>query len=283
MKSPKVSVIINVCNGENTIREAIESILQQSFRDFELIIVNDGSTDNTPAILNSYGEDKIKVINQENRGVPKSLNRAIRISQGEYVAHMDADDVSLPERLEKQVVFLDSHPKVGLVGSMAIELNELIDQERKISLPTTNQEIRRAMAYYVPIIHSSVMIRRSVFKDIGLYNEAYTYSEDTELWVRIASKYEVVNLQDTLIKKRIHKNQYFRNLDDEVRFKNEAYIGLKAAVIFSLPLPIFLQALCWYIYSRLPLRFRKLIKFDRLKIWLRKRRGGWKITSQNDS
>ncbi len=128
-ENPKVSVIMSVYNGDKYLREAIESILNQTFTDFEFIIVNDGSTDNSLEIIESYDDERIKTINnKKNIGLTKSLNKALKFAKGKYIARQDADDVSLPNRFEKQVEYLDSHPEVALVGTSVY----LIDENGKI-------------------------------------------------------------------------------------------------------------------------------------------------------
>jgi len=117
MSSPKVSVILPAFNAAAHLGKAIDSILSQSFVDFELIIVNDGSTDTTREVLAQYEDPRIKVIHQENLGLPKALNKALAVTQSPYIARQDADDISLPTRLEKQVQFLDQNPEYGLIGT----------------------------------------------------------------------------------------------------------------------------------------------------------------------
>jgi len=118
MKEPKVTVLMPVYNGEKYLNEAIDSILGQTFKDFKFLIINDGSTDGTADILKSYKDSRIKVTNNEkNIGLTKSLNKGLKMAKSEYIARMDADDISLPTRLQKQVEFMDSHPKVGVCGT----------------------------------------------------------------------------------------------------------------------------------------------------------------------
>ena len=125
MKKPKVTVLMSVYNGERYLHESIESILNQTFKDFGFLIINDGSTDNTPKILKSYKDQRIKIIsNKNNLGLTKSLNKGIKLAKGEYIARQDVDDVSLSERLEKQVKFLNSYPSYAAVGTFTKIINE---------------------------------------------------------------------------------------------------------------------------------------------------------------
>lgn len=198
--SPKISVVMCAYNAEEWIERAVDSILNQSFDDFEFLIVDDGSTDGTSSILDEYERQdaRVTVIRHENQGVPKSANKAIRRSSGEYIARMDADDESLPDRFEKQVKFLDAHPDYGMVGASRkiIEANGI---EREEYFPETDEEIKRYLPWGNPFNQISVMIRRDVLDEVGLYDEYFTYSSDYELWSRIATQYKAYNLQDVLV------------------------------------------------------------------------------------
>ena len=125
MKNPKVTVLMSVYNGEKYLQEAIDSILEQTFKDFEFLIINDGSTDKTGEILESYHDLRIKIINNEkNIGLTKSLNKGLKLARGEYIARQDADDISMPERLEKEVEFLETHQDYAVVGAFAKIINK---------------------------------------------------------------------------------------------------------------------------------------------------------------
>ena len=258
--NPEVSVIMTSYNAEKTISKAINSILSQTFTDFEFIIVDDGSTDSTLEIILNYRDERIHLMKQGHRGRVPSLNHAVRLTQGQYIANLDADDIALPERLDMQVAYLKDHPEIGLLGSWGIEMNEYSGQEKEILLPVTNEEIRTALALYCPFIHSSAMIRQCVFKNVGFYNEKLTHSEDLDLWVRIATDYSLANLPEFLVKKRIHPLQSFKIVKEKARFRNEARLCWKAARCLSLPLSVKLSALSFYLYSRIPFQFRKKLK-----------------------
>jgi glycosyltransferase involved in cell wall biosynthesis len=129
--TPKVSVVMSVYNNESYIREAVESVLNQSFKDFEFIIINDGSTDRTREILTSYTDERIRLFDQENRGLTISLNRGLSLAKGSYIARMDGDDISDPERFAEEVRFLEQNEKIGLIGTYAHRIDE---QGRIVSL-----------------------------------------------------------------------------------------------------------------------------------------------------
>jgi len=199
MKSPKVTVLMSVYNGEKYLREAVESILNQTFTDFEFLIVNDGSTDRTAEILQSYDDPRIRIIdNEKNIGLTKSLNKGLRMARGEYVARMDADDISMPERLERQVKFLDKNKDVGLLGSSWYEINA---DGKKTSIGEAAASGKQAVHF---MCHGSVMVRKICLEEVGLYREIFKYAQDYDLWLRIADKFGVANLNEPLYKLRIH-------------------------------------------------------------------------------
>src|SRR5579862_9611696 len=177
----KLSVILPVYNSDRFIRQSVQSILNQTFRDFELIIIDDGSKDKTEEILKSFKDKqslrdkslkRIKIIkNPKNLGVAKSLNIGLKESKGEYVARCDADDINIKDRFKKQVNFLDKHPDYVLVGSQAELIN---NSDKKISdtnLPVADKEIRKMMFIRNPILHPSVVFRRKALEKAGFYNE----------------------------------------------------------------------------------------------------------------
>ena len=204
MTTPQVSVLLPVYNAQDYLRESIDSILNQSFTDFELIIINDGSKDGSKEIIDSYTDPRIKVIHQDNAGLPVSLNRAIAIAQGQYLARQDADDVSLPKRLAEQVRFMESNTSCGLLGTWAQILEGSISTNRELNHPCDNGEIQIKLMFYNCFVHSSVMIRKSSLNDVGIYPEDPTKfpPEDYDLWLRIAKTFQVANLPKVLLQYR---------------------------------------------------------------------------------
>lgn len=201
---PKVTVLMAVYNGERYLREAMESVLCQTFQDFEFLIINDGSTDKTRDLVLAYDDARIVLLdNKENVGLTRSLNRGLELAAGELIARQDADDISEPERLAKQVAFLDRHPELAMLGTWYkdIDLQGTIVEERKLPCDTT--DIRWSLLFFCPFVHSSVMFRKSVVTEqIGYYNETLTYSQDYELWHRIARRFSVANLSEPLVRLR---------------------------------------------------------------------------------
>ena len=199
--TPKISILLPAFNAQAYLRESIESILAQSFEDFELIIINDGSTDQSLEIMSSFADPRIRIINQANAGLPVSLNRAIALSEGTYLARQDADDISLPNRLAEQVQYLDANPRCALLGSWANIILENTLTDRYLRHPYLNGEIQIKLFFFNCFVHSSVMIRKSALIQSGLYPEEKEKfpPEDYDLWLRIAKKFEVANLPQTLI------------------------------------------------------------------------------------
>ena len=206
-----VSVIMSVYNGEPYLKESIESILNQTFTNFEFIIVNDASIDKTREIIQSYTDSRIVYIENEiNIGQTKSLNKAIKIARGKYIARMDSDDVAFPNRFGVQVEFLNRNANIKVIGSWYLIINETGKIIKKVCLPVNPTEIKALLIASSPftypyIAHPTVMLRREIFDDIGYYNEKYYVAQDYDLWVRISRKYQIVNLSQVLLKYRIHK------------------------------------------------------------------------------
>lgn len=202
----KVSVVMSVYNGERYVREAVDSILNQTFEDFEFIIIDDGSTDGTLTILQSYDDIRLRLVCQDNVGLGKSLNRGITLAQGQYIARIDHDDLSLPERFEKQVQFLDVHPDVGLLGTACRVIDELRGREWDAQVATSDQALRHALIKHNPFFHSSVMMRKSILEKVDGYDEAFPYIQDYELWIRIANCAKLANLAEVLTVHRFHRD-----------------------------------------------------------------------------
>ncbi|GIV38766.1 MAG: hypothetical protein KatS3mg033_0566 [Thermonema sp.] len=214
---PLVSVVMPVYNAEKFLAEAIESILNQTFTDFEFLIFNDGSTDNSLKIIQQYQrkDSRIKLVySGENKGYVFHLNEGIRLAKGKYIARMDADDIALPERLEKQVEFLEKNEDYVLCGS---RIKCFGKSEHVVDLPIENNEIHLKMLYINPLAHPSVMIRKSVLIDKKLfYYDGVMPAEDYDLWVRLAQFGKFYNFRECLLLYRIHnKNISYQKYKEE--------------------------------------------------------------------
>lgn len=184
--TPTVSVIMPVYNAEKFLREAIDSILRQTFEDFELIIINDGSNDNSQRIIDSYAAHDVRIVavKQRNHGVVYTANKAISMARGKYIARMDADDISLPDRLRQEVSILDKHPKTVLVCSSFEVFDEHGEYRyREIVLPDNNA-IQRALYLRNPIANGSTLIRKKSLVEAGLFDEIF--AEDFHMWMKLA-------------------------------------------------------------------------------------------------
>ena len=202
-----------VHNGEKYLKESIDSVLNQTFGDFEFIIIDDASTDASAVLIDEYTlfDDRVRLMrNITNLGLTKSLNLAIKKAQGEYIARMDADDIAFPERFERQVKYLDSNMDYGVVGSWAkvIDTNSQIIGQLKY--PVNNNELKNVLIKYNPFIHSTLMIRKSILEKTGLYNENWKYAQDYELLFRIASNLKVANIPEFLLQSRVDQNSITR-------------------------------------------------------------------------
>jgi hypothetical protein len=207
MSTPLVSVVMSVYNGAACVGRAVDSILGQTFRDFELIAINDGSTkDDTAAVLDglarSTGDDRLRVVNLDrNRGLASALNHGISLARGRYIARQDQDDISRPQRLGAQVRYLDEHPRCGLLGTRSDIWVGDAPSGRHHDHPTDNPTLQFDLLTNNPFVHSSVMVRRSVFDAVGVYSTdvARQPPEDFELWSRIARRFSVANLPERLL------------------------------------------------------------------------------------
>jgi glycosyltransferase involved in cell wall biosynthesis len=209
MTIPVVSVVMSVFNGEHFLQEAIESILRQSFRDFEFIIINDGSTDESGSILDYYRrcDPRLRVYHQENKGLIESLNRGCGLANGKYIARMDADDIAMDDRLMCQVDRMEKHRDLGLLGG-AVEWIDTTGKSLGIHRhPCESRIIKTALADGSPFAHPTVLIRREVFLSVGGYRPVVVDAEDYDLWLRIADRFDLANLQAVVLKYRIHPGQ----------------------------------------------------------------------------
>ena len=204
---PNISVIMPAYNAEKYIREAIDSILAQTFTDFEFIIIDDGSKDYTTAIVQSYSDSRIRFYqNERNVGVAATLNRGLDLAQGEYIARMDADDISLPERFEKQKAYLDTYNKIAVCGtSVTMFCDKKVLGTRTLS--ATPQKMKENLFFSCGLAHPSVMMRSLVIHDLGGYDLEFNGMEDYELWCRVSENYNIISLPDILLRYRIHDGQ----------------------------------------------------------------------------
>lgn len=204
--SPLVTVIIPTFNREKYIGETIQSVLDQTLNDFEIIIIDDGSTDGTKAVVCSFSDDRIHYIYQSNRGRSAARNHALNIARGRYITFLDSDDVYLPKKLQLQVDFLDTHPEFGMVYTSAYCMDEAGDLLNDTYIATVSGQIYKDIAFYVPVTITlpTVMVRREVFDKTGGFDEKMDRFEDTDMWRRIAREFLVGAIPEFTCRLRTH-------------------------------------------------------------------------------
>jgi glycosyltransferase involved in cell wall biosynthesis len=225
MSKPLISVVLPVYFGERYLRESVESILTQTFTNFEFIIFDDGSKDDSRKILESYSDSRIRLIFQENAGLPETLNRAIALSQGRYIARQDHDDISLPSRLQKQFEFLEANSDFAMVGTGADIWSEEKISQRRHDHPSDYSTLRFELLFNNPFVHSSLMFRSQVFQEVGLYSTdpARQPPEDYEFISRIARRYSIANLKERLVIYRETSNSMSSVIRPDALEKNNLF------------------------------------------------------------
>ena len=205
--NPAISVLLPVYNAEQFVREAVDSILAQSFADFELIALDDGSTDRSLSILREYEarDPRVRIITRENRGLVASLNQLMAAARGSYLARMDADDVCMPRRFEQQLAFLKSNPDHVAVGGWVIHMNESGLPIGPVKTPTEHADIDQAhLKGHTSIWHPTALIKKDAVLSIGGYREEFQHAEDLDLWLRLAELGRLANLSEFVLRYRLH-------------------------------------------------------------------------------
>ena len=203
-----ISVVLPVYNGEKYIKDAVDSILEQTYGEFELIVLNDGSSDRTPQILEQFRDSRIRLVHQPNQGLVQTLNKGMAMAQGELIARMDADDISHPSRFQRQKAFLEANPEVGVVSSFYFEIfgNRI---QKPLPLPVSDAQIRSWMFIGNPLSHPAAMMRRAAVQAMDtLYREEFKHCEDFDLWERMALTTKLANIPEGLL--------YYRNHDSNI-------------------------------------------------------------------
>ncbi len=221
----KISVVMASHNGERFIKQALDSVLGGTYADFEFLIVDDGSTDLTPIILNEYKarDQRIKITtNQQCLGLTKSLNIAIKQAKGEYIVRMDDDDVCLKNRFEKQLDFMEKNPDIVLCGAMAFLINDKGETIGEKKLAVSSQEIKKCLLFNNQLVHSLWFARKEILIKEGLYNEKFKKAQDYEFVLRIASKYKIANLPEKLLKYRVLKTSLSLQNNEQKKFAIKA-------------------------------------------------------------
>lgn len=267
---PLVSVILPCFNNEKFIDDCIDSVLNQSWYNLELIIIDDGSTDNTKLIIENYNDSRIKYIkNKKNSGIVYSLNKGISIAKGKYIARIDSDDLMHKKRLEKQVQFMEKNQDIALVGTWHYVIN---DSKKVIGLKqyfTQDEEIKSILPFESPFSHPSVMIRLDTIKPIK-YSELYNYCEDYDLWFKIASNYKVANIPEFLTYYRVHETNINKNYLKEQKRNS---LELQSSILDELSIDYSVKELLIHtkISTSIPSKlFSSEEKVNNLVIWVEK-------------
>jgi glycosyltransferase involved in cell wall biosynthesis len=203
---PKVSVIIPTYNALTYLPETVESVFKQTFYDWELLIVDDGSSDGTAAWAKQITDLRVRLISQKNQGSSVARNTGITAAKGEYIALLDADDLWEPSKLEKQVRFLEQNPSIGLVDTWTTLINQKGKSTGRIILSSAEGDIWKQLVQFKPVCccDSTPLIRRSCFENVGLFNPDLPYLEDLDMWIRLASVYEFAAIKEPLVRYRQH-------------------------------------------------------------------------------
>lgn len=208
IKNPKISIITVTHNREAFIREAIDSILAQTFKDWELLVIDDASTDNTENIVNEYilKDPRIKYFkNEKNLGIARTRNKGLELALGEYIAPLDSDDKWLDNsKLQKQVEFLDINQDYALLGGGIIHIDANSNNTKKVLFPVYDSVIRNIILQFNPFVQSTLLFRKKVALDLGGYSTSYMICDDYDLWLKIGLKYKFTNIPQVLAGYRIH-------------------------------------------------------------------------------
>jgi glycosyltransferase involved in cell wall biosynthesis len=272
--NPLVSVIMPNYNNEKYLAEAIESILNQTYRNFEFVIIDDCSTDNSWNIIQEYAkkDNRIKAFkNEENLKIVKTRNKGFGLMSpaSKYIAIFDSDDISMPERFEKQIKFLEKNPDYGAVGSHTFIIDENSEIIGKRKYETDFKKIIKNIIKKSPVAQPSVMIKKSVLNEVGPYNEKYTRCQDYELWFRIAKDYKIGNLDESLIKYRVSKTQgKTTNLKETLKFTldiqrnwifNKKFFSIVGIIYYCL------EHLMYFLPSPIVLKLFKVLTYENTK------------------
>jgi len=261
---PKISVIIPTYNKAQYLKEAIESVLNQAYKEIEVIVIDDGSTDDTGEVIKSFDDTRIIYFFQKNKGPAAARNSGLKKAKGRYVAFLDSDDLWLSGKLKRQMDFIEKNPEIELLGTGCYEITDKGKIIGKKIFPIKNKILQKDLIKYNPFIQSSIIIRREVFGKVGLYNQKFRESEDYDLWLRIAENHKIANLVEPLVMKR-----YYKEGLSPAKDKEQLYFVLEAkkAAIHRGQYSkwCYLYLLKSWIFMKMPFFLRKIIRIYLLK------------------
>ncbi len=264
-QEPVVTVLMAVYNGETFVESAIESVLDQTFSEFEFLVVDDGSTDDTPEILDGIDDPRLRVVRQENQGQAAALNHGLRQARGEYIARIDDDDIAYQERLERQVAVLEGDKRIGVVGSWHERTNTEGGTEETWTRrpPVTDDAIRREFPIRNPIAHSTATFQRDAAQTVGGYDETIDSCIDYDLWVRIgAAGYRFANVDEVVCRIIQHDESSYRfNGWDQIKhYLRSLRIGWRAARTLGVPVRYHLWPAIMFLWAILPSPMKTLVR-----------------------
>jgi glycosyltransferase involved in cell wall biosynthesis len=264
-----VSVVMSVHNGGPWVRDAVASVLTQTLADLELIVIDDGSTDATADLLASVRDPRLRVERCTRQGLTLALNRALELARAPLIARLDADDVALPERLERQRQYLDARPDVGLLGTASREVDATGREVRVVRPPTDDAAIRRALIRANPFVHSSVIVRRSALARVGAYDPSFPVAQDYDLWMRLSRVTRLANLAEPLVIRRLVPGRVTAVRDDD-RLRAEARVRWRAVRRRDYPWWCAVFALRAIATLALPTAWRRALRgFMRMEVGVR--------------
>ena len=205
---PKVSIVMATHNGIKYLEQSVSSILSQKFDNFEFIIVDDGSTDNTLSELKKINDSRVRIIHQNNQGQTNALIKGVENTCGDLIARIDQDDYSLPNRLMRQVKFMDKHPEVVLCGSRFQELYGDNPNPQRVQFAETDREIKKIISHFNPFAHSAAVFRRTAYYKVGGYTKSFLIGMDYDLWIRLMEIGKVHNIEEVLTVVRVHDESF---------------------------------------------------------------------------
>ena len=261
----RVTALITVFNEQTWIASAVQSLLDQSLSDIDILVVDDGSTDATPDILARIDDPRLRVLRRERMGRAAALAMGVTEALGDYVAILDADDEAYPERLARQVAFLDAHPDVAWLGCGEERRDTQRGEMAERLYPTSDATIRRMAARCIPYSHSGVTFRRSLFDEGLNYKPSVPYLIDFEFFLRVAERHKVANLGEVLVMRRLRDESFFQSRFKR-RAQNRALARLSAGAVRRLGLPV------WHLGYPLARLGYDLLP-NRLKLHLRRAAG----------
>lgn len=272
-----VSIIMSVYNEEKYISKSVESILGQTLRDFEFIIIDDGSTDATADIINSYSDNRIRLIkNEVNVGLTKNLNKAIEISKGKYIARMDGDDIAYLDRLEKQVTLLEENSDIAMISCMYKKFGQ---SHEVMPVFSDYEQIKVKLLFHPCLPHPGFLFRKQVFQELDLkYSEAIKYAQDYDLQVRASRLLKISNLEEILFKYRVHKDQVSIQKRD---LQKQCAMRIKKSQLEYMGINLNKKALDFFCNgipnSKKPSNVRNLVLLDAVlyEIWTRNKSKGY--------